>query len=437
MVYNKFLVVTTFAVTMVALLFVAPRTLRAASHEKVLHSFQNATDGCEPQAGLISDLQGNLYGTTSRGGQLGHGRVFELQRSGKGHWREKVLSDLQGGGSFPQGGLIFDRAGSLYGMTAVGGDSSCGSGYGCGVVFELSPKSDGGWRETVLYSFTGNLDGAYPVGDLVSDAAGNLYGATQEGGNSTCGSQSCGTIFKLTRNGASWTESVIYSFNEATGQAAAGPIVDSAGTLYGTTYNGGGSKNCYQGCGTVFELKPVDDGWKASIVYSFQGGGNGYFPQSSLVLDSQGNLYGGLYRGGNGGGVIFELRREHGRWQEHLLYNFCTLNNCADGARPVGLTMDKNGTLYGTTEDGGEAHCGDNGFGGCGTVFKLARSRADWKETVLYRFEGGPSDGEYPFAGVISDAEGRLYGTTSGGARGNECTSGNFSGCGTVFELVD
>jgi len=428
MVYNKFLVVTTFAVTMVALLFVAPRTLWAA-HEEVLHRFQNSTDGQEPFTRLISDRQGNLYGTIPRGGQLGHGRVFELERSGKGHWKEKVLSDLEGGGSFPASALIFDGAGNLYGTTEVGGSSSCGSS-GCGVVFELSPNSDGGWTETVLHSFTGSPDGAFPVGDLVSDSAGNLYGATQQGGNSSCERQGCGTIFKLTRTLGSWTESVIYLFSEATGQAAAGPIIDTAGTLYGTTYNGGGSKNCYQGCGTVFELKPVDDGWKASIVYSFQGGGNGYFPQSSLVLDSQGNLYGGLYRGGNGGGVLFELRREHGRWQEHLLYNFCTLNSCADGARPIGLTMDQNGTLYGTTERGGEAHCGYNGFGGCGTVFKVVPSKSGWKETVLHVF-AGVTDGAFPLAAVIFGAKGRLYGTTFGGGN-NKCTDG----CGTVFEVA-
>jgi len=180
-------------------------------------------------------------------------------------------------------------------------------------------------------------------------------------------------------NGGVWTESIIYSFTQGTGRPAAGPIIGASGVVYGTTYSGGRSRNCYEGCGTVFELNPIGGGWKTSNLYSFQGGGNGYSPASVLVLDRRGTLYGTLSRGDNGGGVIFELQEEGGRWRERPVYNFWTVNNCADGATPVGLILDKNGTLYGTTEEGGIASCGYNDHGGCGTVFKLTHWKGKWR----------------------------------------------------------
>jgi uncharacterized repeat protein (TIGR03803 family) len=425
-----------FLFAMAALLCAAPAVLWASGHEKVLHSFQSSTDGHVPLAGLVLNEEGNLYGTTSRGGRYGGGKVFELQPTGKGHWKEKTLYDFSTDGAFPESTLVFDDAGNLYGTT----DANTASGYGYGVVFELSPKPDGSWSETVVHGFSGGSDGAYPVGDLVFDLAGNLCGVTEQGGGSSCGSQTCGTIFKLTRSHGKqgWTETIIYAFSEPSGRPASGPIVAGGGTVYGTTYNGGTSKNCYQGCGTVFELKPAGRKWEKSTLYSFQGGGNGYRPESNLVLDAHGNLYGSLSRGGNGGGLIFELQRRGGRWQERMVYNFCTLNNCADGRYPNVLTIEKDGSLYGATQEGGNYLCGYDDDGGCGTVFKLFHAKTGWMEMVLYAFQGGPSDGEYPMGGVTRDAKGQLFGTTFGGGGGDEqdCTFGDYGGCGTVFEVM-
>jgi len=372
------------------------------------------------------------------GGQFGAGRVFELKPSGAGGWKEKVIYDFPlNGQNGPSSSVIFDDAGNLYGATDQGGNLSCGAGFGCGGVFELSPQADGSWKETDLYGFAGSPDGAYPIGDLVFDSAGNLYGATQSGGNvdNRCVSENCGTIFKLTPDPgrATWTETVIHAFDGASGQPSAGLVIDAADRLYGTTFLGGRSRSCQYGCGTVFEMTPAGSGWKEKIVFSFQGGGNGYDPEGGLVLDREGNLYGGLWRGGNGGGAIFELRRRRGHWQELMLYNFCTLNNCADGTRPAGVTLGENGTLYGTTSYGGKFR-----FDGyyCGVVFKLTHSGAGWKETVLHNFGKSTADGMFPEAGVIVGPEGKLYGTTLGGGGGDECTFGDYGGCGTVFEVT-
>ncbi len=375
--------------------------LNSAHAEKVLYVFRHALDGHQPMSGLITDSAGNLYGTTQLGGK-NYGTVFRLAPDGS----ETVLYSFAGGsdGAGPLAGLIADSAGNLYGTTAKGGGAGCG-GHGCGTVFKLTP--DG--TETVLYSFAGGNDGISPVAGLITDSAGNLYGTTQLGGKNHFG-----TVFKLAPDG---TETVLYRFcfqgDPCTdgGSPYAGLIKDKAGNLYGTTAEGG----TYSG-GTVFRLAP--DG-SETVLYSFARGSDGAYPKAGLIADSAGNLYGttasggGTGCGGYGCGTVFKLAPEG---TETVLYAF-TGN---DGAYPeAGVITDSAGNFYGTTQQGGT---NDNG-----TVFKLA---PDGTETVLYSFAGG-SDGSLPFAGLIADKKGHLYGTTSEGGS-TRCYG---FGCGTVFKL--
>jgi uncharacterized repeat protein (TIGR03803 family) len=220
--------------------------------EKVLHSFRKR-DGYLPSAGVIFDSSGNLYGTAGAGGDFDDGAVFELTPTGNGGWKEKLLhsfNHLDTYGYYPSAGLIFDSAGNLYSTTSVGG------AYGNGTVFELTPRSGGGWRESVLHSFNAT-DGSYPYTGLILDSTGNLYGATAYGG-----AYDAGTAFEITRDKAGrWKEKVLHIFNGIPN----GPLIfDVAGSLYGTTYAGGGDNNC----GTVFRLQPnASGGWEETVLH--------------------------------------------------------------------------------------------------------------------------------------------------------------------------
>jgi uncharacterized repeat protein (TIGR03803 family) len=279
---------------------------KTGKKETVLHKFTGTPDGMFPEALLVQDKAGNLYGTTYVGGTGGLGAVFRIDNGGK----ETVLYSFTGGadGCFPYPGVTLDSAGSLYGVTLEGGDGFGNSGKG--VLFKVNKNGS----ETVLHTFQGGSDGANPASVLLFDSKGNLYGTTQNGGNSECGGTGCGTVFKLSHDG---TESVLYAFcslsNCADGERPLfGPLVsDGAGNLYGTTFFGGASHNCNGvGCGTVFKLSPSG---KEKVLHSFTSGGDGAFPYSGLTIDTSGNLYG---TAGNGGatcymsdtcGVIFEL----------------------------------------------------------------------------------------------------------------------------------
>jgi uncharacterized protein YceK len=297
--------------------------------ERVLHSFNNkGRDGRGPSGSLIFDASGNLYGTTYNGGtgtctQLGPGcgTVFELTPSANGKWAEKVLHSFKGGDGIWPLGLILDASGNLYGTAYLGGDGSDG---GTGTAFELMPGVSGKWTVKVLHSFCVAercADGAGPVAGLTFDAAGNLYGATVQGGGtsgSPCGNYGCGTVFRLAPDAnGKWKETVLHRF---TGQKdgwgpQAGPIFSAAGKLYGTTGIGGsGTCDGEYGCGTVFQLTPGNDGkWTEKVLHSFTGK-DGDGPTGVLAFDDAGSLYGTTLTGGTssncssfGCGIVFKL----------------------------------------------------------------------------------------------------------------------------------
>jgi uncharacterized repeat protein (TIGR03803 family) len=290
--------------------------------ETLLHSFGGG-DGAGPRAGLISDRRGALYGTTAFGGAFKKGVVFKLTPPSRpgGPWTETVLYSFTGGsdGAFPKAGLLFDRAGALYGTTSQAGN--CPYAGGCGTAFKLTPpaKSGGSWTETVVYSFKGGGDGAGPVAGLIMDRTGALYGTTEAGGFGG------GTVFKLTppsRAGGAWSESVLFSgFNGSRGAyPVAGLTMDLSGALYGTTAEAG-KTSCpirgRTGCGTVFKLTlPTRAGgaWTHTVLYNFTGGGDGASPSAGLIPGASGSLYGTAESGGDtschrsaGCGTVFKL----------------------------------------------------------------------------------------------------------------------------------
>ena len=401
--------------TLVIVIVTLFATSAYAAAEKVLHNFNdNGTDGYFPHAGLIFDKAGNLYGETVWGGTNNMGTVFELTPKG-GVWTEKVVHNFGSGkdGSFPWGTLIFDASGNLYGTTQTGGT------YEYGTVFEMTRTSKGVWTEKVLHSFDANngKDGAGPLAGVILDGSGNLYGTTELGGV-----YSFGTVFELSpKTGGGWKETILHSFNPNTKDGVApndSLIIDTAGNLYGTTLEGGVS-----GVGAVFELSPkTGGGWKETILHSFSSSGkDGYFPFAALTSDGSGNLYGATSVGGTKfGGTVFELSpKAGGGWKEKILFNFG-----APGATDLfgNLIFDGSDNLYGTA--------GVNGPENSGMVFKLTlQASGRWAQTVLHNFKG--DDGDLPYAGVILDGSGNLYGTTYNGGSSTSCTSG----CGTVFEI--
>jgi uncharacterized repeat protein (TIGR03803 family) len=378
----------------------------SAQTEQTLYSFTGAADGANPLSSLVMDSAGNLYGTAWLGGAYGAGDVFELSPSTGGGWTESVLYSFTGGadGANPfTADLIFDKAGNLYGTTTGGG------AQGLGVVFELTPTS-AGWTETVLHSFAGGIDGQNPYAGLVIDPFGSLYGTTYGGG-----AYGVGTVFQVKRgSGGQWTEKVIHTFDVKTGSDPVGGLVfDSKGDLFGTTQGGGAYK-----VGVAFALLySGKDVWTARAIHNFTGGSDGGYPYAErLIFDKAGNLYGTTQGGGvNNWGVVFKLFQSSKGWKEQLLYQF---NGAVEANPYAGLVMDGNGNLYGTCANG-------NMTTTVGSVFKLTPAGGGkYTEGDLHLFT--MVDGEFPYAALLRDKAGNLYGTTDlGGA----------SGMGVVFEV--
>jgi len=408
---NKKSLIVLLAVAGLALgVLSTPALVFATSTEQVLHSF-NYNDGTVPVASLIFDAAGNLYGTTEGDGPYGGGTAFELVPGANG-WGYEVLYNFCSAtgcadGGLPESRLIMDAVGNLYGTTSQGGNSRCG--HGCGTVFQLTPSGGGTWTQTVLYTFTGGKDGGSPAAGLVFDAAGNLYGTTSQGGSHSmdCGSVGCGVVFELiSQANGKWTEKVLHTFCSSTGcrdgMTPNGLIFDAAGNLYTSTSQGGN-----YGGGAVFRLAPSASGQRTGkVLHSFGKGKDGASPYGELVFDAAGNLYGTTNRGGGYiGGTVFRLSPgANGTWNEKILHRFCPKSECQDGAYPyAGVILDAADSLYGTTYYGGSY--------GLGTVFKLTPGANDrWRETVLY-----DSDGGNPDAGLTWDTVGNLYSTTANG----------------------
>ena len=362
----------------------------------ILYAFKRHGDGGGPQAGLLLSAQGDLYGTTFLGGNPACrcGTVFKLFPDD----RFTVLYQFKGNdGANPAAGLIADGNGNLYGTTSQGGRGPSSKG----TVFKLTPPTvqHGHWTETVLHSFTGEADGASPYGSLVLDKAGNLYGTTNRGG-----AFNDGTVFMVNATGK---ESVLYSFTGSPdGAYPYGWLVrDDSGNLYGTTFEGGDSNY-----GTVFKL---DTTGGEAVLHSFARGADGAYPNAGLTLDANGNLYGTTNAGGDktDEGVIFMVDSRTSAFK--LLHSFAGRTN---GSSPnAGLIVDDSGTLYGTTTEGGDRDYN-------GTIFKLDTGGGAY--TVLFKFGGYA--GSYPYAGLVRDSAGNLYGTTVG-------AGAHFSG--VVFKL--
>jgi len=283
--------------------------------ETILYNFPNAKNGLSPGYALALDKDGNLYSTTIFGGSdggsdecpSGCGVVFKIAHDSRG-WHESVIYDFCSAqncadGSNPDGPVIVDESGNLYGTASLGGNPSCR--YGCGTVFRLRP-SKSGWKEDVLYSFTGQTDGFFPYGGLVLDQAGNLYGI-----NSVDVHYGSGSIFELENSKGGWQLKILHNFGlNDRGIGPNGSLTfDKDGRLYGTTSYGGVVGKL--GNGLVFKLVHSGDGWKENVVLALPADGSGGSrPNAGVVLDSHGNVYGTAASAGGGGfGTVFEVPR--------------------------------------------------------------------------------------------------------------------------------
>jgi uncharacterized repeat protein (TIGR03803 family) len=380
---------------------------------ELLVSFGNV-EGATPYASLIEDGAGNLYGTTEEGGVNGDGVVYELSppSGNRTGWNRAVLHSFAGkDGMFPFSSLMRDGAGNLYGTT-------CEGGQGNGVVYELSPPPAGAtvWKEKVLYAFADG-EGRCPFAGVIEDPAGNLFGSTQGGGP-----QDAGSVYELippASGESAWTEIALHYFNGADGRVPQGGVIlDGMGNLYGATTQGGDSN-----AGVVYELSPPGTGkttWTETTLHAFDIA-DGQAPFAPLIADNIGNLYGTTGQGGvNDGGVVFELRPPglgESVWKESVLNAFEADFGAYKGYRPEsGVIADGAGNLFGMTVWGGK--------NGDGLVFRLNsphQGKKHWTETVIHAFNG--AHGRFPSANLIADGAGNLYGVTVNGGKHDSGTA--------------
>ena len=322
-------------------------------------------------------------------------------------------------GANPAAGLTMDNAGNLYGTTEFGGGYSCVEG-GCGSVFKLS-NHGGSWVLSKLYAFQGSSDGAGPQAKVVFGRDGALYGTTSDSGQGTAFRLQPPTSFCHSVS-CPWTKTTLFTFNfydEATGFVPTGDLTfDADGNIYGTTFYGGDTQYCNLGCGLVYQLARSGGDWTENVLYNFTGTTDGATPRSGVDFDQSGNLIGTAFNDGN--------RANAGTVFELTPSNGGWLestvygfHDSGDGGYPDGgLILDASGNVYGTTSSGGS--------GGGGTVFELVSSGGDWNFNLLYSLSGAPN---YfgPFGKLVKDAAGNLYGTTLNGGPNH---------WGTVFKLT-
>lgn len=391
----------------ITLTTLATRTPAVAQTGTALRSFSTTDlDGYDP--GVVTfDSAGNMYGTTLSGGAHDGGVLFEFTPRTGGGWTEEILHSFNpaaGEGSSP-GTPVLDPFGNIYGSCTGGG------AYGDGTIFELIRELDGSWSEHTVYDFSGGY-GTGPS-NVVFDSAGNLYATNNDGGV-----YGAGSVFKLThRPDGTWVRNILHSFPAAAGdgyQPDSGVIVDGAGNIYGTTFYGG-----TDGDGAVYELSPGTGGvWNETILHTFAADGiDGTHPIAGVVFDSAGNLYGTTFNGGSGGvGTAFELTPAGSTWIETILHTF---QNDGDGIIPGGgwFAIDSSGNLYNATLEGGNDDYG--------TIYKLTRAAGGtYTYATYFKFDG--TDGASPGSNVTLDSHRNIYGPTPGG--------GTF-GDGVLFEV--
>ena len=388
---------------------------QAGDKYTVLRTFNTSAGGVLPAGELLMDSAGNLYGTDTQGGHNNGGTIFELIPNGQGGFTYKELYECSQtfDCTLPVGSLVMDTAGNLYGSSLFGH------------IFEISKTSSGSWTASVLYDFGAEIA---PPSSVILDAAGNLYGINPTGGVSNLG-----YVFELSPSQGGWSLTHLHDFHGSDGAATTGNtenqvgglILDSLGNLYGATVAGGTSKNCTGGCGVVFELSNNSGKWTETVLRSLSGS-DGANPIAPLLMDANGDLYGTASNGGaRGFGSVFKTSRASGAWQTQVLHSFTGVH--LDGEFPdSALVLDPSGNIYGTTEAGGAdlKSCQVWNDNGCGMVFELSPNGAQWKESILKAFSGG-TDGAFP-QGVVLDGKGNLFGAAQAGGRLFE---------GLVFEI--
>jgi len=399
-----------YAVPLITFLFTLALVVSTqAQTVDIIHTFDVAAgEGSLPYSGLIEDAAGNFYGTTYDGGAHNFGTVYRLSPNSSGGWTETILYSFKGGstdGAEPHSSLFRDSVGNLYGTTVTGGivGSTCNAGVfaspiGCGIIFKLTPTSTGQWTETVLHRFSGT-DGGNSFTGLISDAAGNFYGATIAGG-----SKGLGVVFRLSHTSTGWKETVLHNFTGGTDGSlpfiqCATLAMDASGNLYGSAYKGGTAN-----AGTVFKLSPpattTTTAWTEKTLYTFKGGSDGSEPFTGVILDKSGNIYGTTTfggTGGNNGGIVFELTAANG-YAKTTLHNFNRLSDPAEDF-PNAVTFDANGNLWGMTEY---------------ALFKLSPGTSGWTETFVFNWQNTPG-WSTAFTPLIIDSHGVIWGTDTWG----------------------
>jgi uncharacterized repeat protein (TIGR03803 family) len=397
----------TLAFLLVVVLAVA---LPAFSQTEEYFSFSAGAG--EPVSPVVLDTAGNVYVIANFGS---YGGIFKLSPNGDGTWTKSVIHRFTGppddGVYCPSGGpcsdpLIFDSSGNLYGTTEGGGK------YNGGVVFKLTPTEKGLWTKKILHSFGSSNELLSPVGGVIIDQSGNLYGSA----NSTAPNSHLLFVYRL--SATAWTET--FPVDGISGQSASAPTIDSVGNLYGTSYD------AFDG---VYEVSPNSQGgWQTpTILHTSQGGSDGATHYSPVVLDSDGTLYGTTFRGGSKNlGTVYELipGKERIHWAEKIIHSF--QGGTYDGALPYGGVVLAGGNIYGTTIAGGllQKTCTPFGVGGCGLVYELYQLTT-WRERPFWYFD--TTDGLNPYATLAADSLGDFYGTTLWGGQ---------YGYGTVFEVL-
>ena len=383
--FRSNIVAATFGVVAISIPITAP--VCAHPTFSVIHDFTGGADGGGPVDAPVADGKHRFIGATFVGGTKGYGLVYRLVHGTSG-WQVKPIYNIKD----KDGGQLY------WGVTLAGGyiyantSAICVEGSACGTVLQIK-----GSHSVIIHTYILGEDNS-PIGNLVLDGAGNVFGATYPDLNNP---NSRGSIIELSYSRGSWKEKILYSFQGKTdgGTPESGPILDAAGNLYGTLSLGGAD-----GYGTVYELSPGKSGWKYKLLYTFTGGNDGGLPFAGLIFDPAGNLYGSTFEYGKyGGGTVFELSPSQGVWNFSLLASLTGINGPA-----APLAMDSKGTIYGATYY--------DGAYGDGSVFRLTPSLKGWKYKDLHDFTGG-ADGDNG-DGVVLDAHDNLYGDAGGGAYG-------------------